>query len=228
MGSLIDVCFAGQLLEGQELQNVRQKVQKLFNANPETLDKLFSGKTQVLKRGCDQATATKYQQALERAGAVAILRPCEPKPAQASTDNSGLDLAATGEDILRPDERAAPVTTEVDTSGIELTAAGTDLSDHEESTAAAPDTGHLSMGDVGDDIPNLADTRAQLHPNTDNISLSPEGTDFSDCAPPEADTPALDLSNIEVAPVGSDVLEEQFKKIDTAKGPDTGHISLED
>ncbi|MBE9539282.1 MAG: hypothetical protein IMF06_09390, partial [Proteobacteria bacterium] len=142
MGSLIDVCFAGQVLEGQELQNVRQKVQKLFNANPETLDKLFSGKTQLLKRGCDQATATKYQQAMERAGAVAILRPCEPKPtkapsavpaptpAQTSTDNSGLDLAATGSDILRPDERPAPITTEVDVSDIELTAAGTDLSDH--------------------------------------------------------------------------------------------------
>ncbi|MBE9539543.1 MAG: hypothetical protein IMF06_10700, partial [Proteobacteria bacterium] len=115
-----------------------------------------------------------------------------------------------------------------DVSDIELTAAGTDLSDHEEVTAVAPDTAHLSMGDVGDDIPNLPDTRTQLHPNTDDIVLSPEGTDFSDCAAPEADTPALDLSNIEVAPVGSDVLEEQFKKIDTAKSPDTAHISLED
>ena len=45
---------------------------------------------------------------------------------------------------------------------------------------------------------------------------------------PVADAPALDLSDIEIAPAGSDVLEEHYKKTDAAKGPDTAHISLED
>lgn len=238
MESLFDVCFAGQLLDGQELQDVRQKVQKLFNATPETLDKLFSGKTQLVKRGCDQATAAKYKQAMARAGILAIVRTCEASAAQTtapaaeqreeSAEETGLNLSPAGSDVLRPEERIAPVAVDVDISKIKLTAAGTDLSDAVEASGTPPDTSHLSMGEVGEDIPNLADTRTQLNPDTDSINLSPAGTGFSDCAPPEADTPTLDLSSIELAPAGSDVLEERYKKTDNEEGPDTDHISLED
>lgn len=238
MNSLYDVCFAGQLLKGQELQAVRQKIQKLFNARPETLDKLFSGKTQLVKRGCDKATAEKYRQAMERAGALAIIRgpavaptlaePVAKKHSEPADDDSGFDLAPAGSDVLRPEERTVLHTEEVNISGIELTEAGTDLSELIESTEVAPDTSHLSMGEVGEDIPTLADTRTPLNPDTDGISLTPEGTDFSDCAPPEAEAPALDLSSMEVAAAGSDVLEEQYKKTDQGKAPDTNHISLED
>ena len=238
MNSLYDVCFAGQLLPGQELQAVRQKIQKLFNASPETLDKLFSGKTQMVKRGCDEQTARKYQQAMERAGALAIIRapdaastqansPASPG-AESQTENSGLNLAPAGSEVLRPEERAVVATNEIDVSDIELTAAGSDLGEPVEATATAPDTSHLSMGEVGEDIPKLLDSSTPLKPNIDDISLSPEGTDYSDCAPPEAETPALDLSNIEIAAVGSDVLEEQYKKTGDDKAPDTDHITLKD
>jgi len=238
MESLFDVCFAGQLLPGQELQDVRQKVQKLFNANPETLDKLFSGKTQLVKRSCDQVTAAKYKQAMARAGAKAIVRACEPnteqapqaatKPQADSEQDSAINLAPTGADILRPEERTAEVVSEVDISDIELTDAGTDLSDHQPSNATAPDTSHLSVGEVGEDIPNLADSRTPLDPDIDDISLSPQGTDFSDCAEPEHEAPAIDLSKLEISPAGSDVLEEKYKKSAEEKAPDTAHISLED
>ncbi len=238
MNSRYDVCFSGQLQQGQELQAVRQKIQKLFNASPETLEKLFSGKTQILKRGCDEQTAQKYRQAMERAGALAIIRASEAvtTPAdtpvssgtQSQTGNSGLDLAPAGSEVLRPEERPAVATSEIDVSDIELTAAGTDLSEPVEATETGPDTSHLSMAEVGEDIPTLADTSTPLKPNIDNISLSPEGTDFSDCAPPEAEAPALDLSNIKVADVGSDVLEKQYKKTSEDKAPDTDHITLED
>ena len=225
MNSRYDVCFAGQLLQGQELQTVRQKIQKLFNANPETLDKLFSGKAQILKRGCDEKTAQKYRQAMERAGALAIIRSCDveskPKP-------SGLNLAPPGSDILRPEERPVAAGIEVNVSDIELTEPGTDLSELVEATVVAPDTSHLSMGEVGEDIPTLPDTSTPLKPNIDNINLSPEGTDFSDCATPAAQAPVLDLSGLEVATAGSDILEQQYKKTGEDKTPDTDHITLKD
>ncbi len=235
MDSRYDVCFAGQLLEGRALQDVRQNVQKLFKANTETLNKLFSGKTQLLKRGCDKATAEKYKQALARAGAVAIIRdntaaatPSQTPAPEQPRQEPGLNLASPGEDLLRPEERSVPASNDVDISGIELSAAGTDLGEPQNTTAVAPDTSHLSVGEVGEDIPNLADTRTQLNPDTDGISLSPEGTDFSDCAPPAADTPDLDLSQLQVAPPGTDVLEEQYKKTDSEKAPDTTHIKLQE
>ena len=124
MNSRYDVCFSGQLQQGQELQAVRQKIQKLFNASPQTLEKLFSGKTQILKRGCDEQTAQKYRQAIERAGALANIRAsavattqAEPPVAsgtQSQTENSGLDLAPAGSDVLRPEERPAVATSEID------------------------------------------------------------------------------------------------------------------
>ena len=235
MNDLYDVCFAGKLCQGQELSAVRRNIQKLFNAEPDTLDKLFSGKTQLVKRGCDKETAQKYQKAMERAGATAIIRTREATPAQTdtppATDTEGdaaFNLAPIGSDVLRPDERAAEPVSEVDVPDVELTELGTDLGDYVESSAIAPDTSHLTVAEAGENIPNLPNNDTPLNPNTDQISLSPQGTDFTDCAPPEPDSPTLDLSGIEVAPEGSDVLDEQYRKKEQKNAPDTDHITLED
>ncbi len=245
MGSLYDVCFAGQLLDGHELQSVRHNIQKLFKANPETLDRLFSGKTQLLKRGCDKATALKYKLAMEKAGAKAVIRAREATknaadesttPTAQSTQESnsqapeehGLNLSPAGSDVLRPEERKAPVTADFDTSGITLAAVGTTLDSSNAEGAIAPDTSHLTMADMGETIPNLAPTATPVNPNIDSIELSPQGSDFTDCTPPATETPELDLSSIEIAPAGSDVLEEQYKKVEGAIFPDTDHISLQE
>ena len=46
---------------------------------------------------------------------------------------------------------------------------------------------------------------------------------------PEApQPPAVDLSAMELAPAGSDVIEEQYRKREKPKAPDTDHISLEE
>jgi hypothetical protein len=243
MEPLYDVCFAGQLLDGQELQSVRNKIQKLFKANPETLEKLFSGQTQVLKRGCDRDTALKYKKAMEAAGAKPMIRACEitadPEPAEPAVaaedsnvqnsppDEQNFDLAPVGTDVLRPEERKVPAHTDVDVSHLNLAAAGTTLGQPDQATHNSPDTSHLSMGEVGEDIPNLPDTRTAIAPNTNDISLAPEGGDFSDCAPPNDAGPELDLSAIELAPAGVDVLEEQYKKSEKASAPETSHLSLD-
>ena len=241
MEPLYDVCFAGQLLDGQELQSVRDKIQKLFKANPETLAKLFSGKTQVLKRGCDKTTALKYKKAMEAAGAKPMIRagevttapsPSEPAAAEKTDPNSAqaeqnLELTAIGSDVLRPEEREATAHSDVDVSHLDLAAAGTTLVESIKATQNAPDTSHLSMGEVGEDIPNLPATQTAITPNTNDISLAPEGSDFSDCAPPDDASPERDLSAIELAPAGADVLEEQYKKSEETSTPDTSHLSLD-
>jgi hypothetical protein len=235
MNASYDVCFAGKLCQGQELSTVRKNIQKLFNADPDTLNKLFSGKTQLVKRGCDKATAQKYSKAMERAGATAIIRARDTAPAQtdtpptaASEGDAAFNLAPTGSDVLRPDERKVEPISDIDIPDVTLTELGTDLGDYEESSDIAPDTSHLSVAEAGENIPNLPSTTTPLSPNTDQISLSPQGSDFTDCAPQKSESPALDLSKIEVASVGSDVLEEQYRKKDQNNAPDTDHITLED
>ncbi len=271
MDARYNVYFAGQLLEGQELATVREKLAKLFNADQQTLDKLFSGKAQLLKRDCDKATALKYKQSMERAGAQPLIKASQgaatgpaPTPAPTktlsaaeriaalaaaadessyrsdasapttdqaepqATNPEGMNLAPAGADVLREEERPKPVTREVDTAGLEVDTAAQRLSEEPPAPPAAPDTSHLHMGAVGEMIPNLPSDQAPLTPNIEAIDLAPQGTDFTDCAAPEAETPTLDLSGMDLAPTGTDVLEEKYRKHEQAVAPSTDHISLED
>ena len=269
MGARYNIYFAGQLLEGQDLATVRSKLAKIFNANEQMLDKLFSGKTQLLKQDCDKATALKYKQAIEGAGAQPVIKavaaapvetsPVTPAmssaekiaalaaapeeirygssnepaaaaaaPAQGDSTVEGVSLAPAGSDVLREDERSTPVARDIDTSGLTVDASAQRLSEESAAAPAAPDTSHLDMGEVGEMIPNLPSHDKPLSPNIDNIDLAPDGTDFSDCAAPEAAEPALDLSELNLAPEGAELLEEEYRNKHQATAPATDHIALED
>ena len=273
-----NIYFAGQLLPGHELAAARAKLAKLFNANEQVLDKLFSGKAQLLKKDCDKSTALKYKQAMERAGAQAVIKtvasadaqppaaarsappapPMEdkltaaeriaalaaapdagtyqsPEPTAAAQHDTTatpaantVGLAPVGADVLRPEERPEPVSAQVDTTGLEVDNNAQRLSEAPPSPPPAPDTSHMQMGEVGDDIPTLASNQEPLSPNTDALTLSPEGTDFADCAAPAAEQPELDLSALDLAAQGSDVLDQQYRRKDQATAPPTDHLSLED
>ncbi len=278
MDTRYNVLFAGELLEGASAADVRAAVARLFNADEATLDKLFSGRPQTIKRDCDRATAAKYKAALEKAGAKPIIKvaqeaaapapaptsasapastkkqtaaekiaalaaaadtqpaygsapaePAETAPAPAAPPTPENDmLAPAGADVLRPEERAQPVVADVDTSGLILDAPVDRLAPEAAAPPPAPDTSHLDMGEVGDTIPTLPRHETPLNPDTDAISLTPEGTDLSDCARAEAEAPVLDLSDMNLAPTGSDVLEEQYRRRETATAPDTDHLSLDE
>ncbi len=73
MSESYNIYFAGELLPEHDASEVRARLAKLFNANDATLDKLFSGKRQLIKRDCDKATALKYKQAMEKAGAKPVV-----------------------------------------------------------------------------------------------------------------------------------------------------------
>ena len=95
----------------------------------------------------------------------------------------------------------------------------------------------MTMGEVGDSIPNLDRGETPPEPDTTAISLTPEGTDLSDCAPPDPQSLELDISGIALAPEGSDVLDEEFRKRaadrglagdrNDADGADAGRIQRE-
>jgi hypothetical protein len=275
MDSLFNVYFNGQILEGQDLGDVRKRIASLFNANQATLDKLFSGKTQLIKRDCDQATALKFKQAIGAAGGVAIIKQANqgsaaPSPApaaktttktmsaaeriaalagapdqgsyapanapaagstQAGPDDGKADafqLEPSGADVLRAEERSQPVEARIDTSALSIDGPVERLSAAPETAPPAPDTSHLSMGQAGETIPTLPTTAVPLTPNTDALGLAPSDSDLSDCAPAAAEPLVLDLSAIEIAPPGAEVLEEQFRRKHDEPAPSTDHLSLKD
>lgn len=271
MSTRYNVYYAGQLLEGEQLEVVRPRLAKLFNADEQTLDRLFSGKAQLLKRDCDKATALKYKQAMEKAGALPLIRASgdkgapagegqptktmtaaeriaalaaaadareagrEPPPGggiptavAAETETGGVTLAPVGADVLREEERSVTAAAVIDTAGLDLDDQGQRLSPEPPQAPTAPDTSHLEMGAVGEEIPTLPRHEVELSPDIEGIELAPSGTDFSDCAAPAADAPQLDLSALDLAPAGSDVLEEAYRKRPPPRTPDTDHLSLEE
>jgi hypothetical protein len=163
MDARYNVYFAGQIQPGQDLASVRDKLAKLFNADQQTLDKLFSGKAQLLKRDCDQATAQKYKQAMERAGAQPIVKASEttaavekpPAPAAPSKLSAAERIAALA---AAPDEasyrttEAAPPAAEQPTDsvqeGIDLAPPGTEVlraNERAEAVAIEVDTSGLEI-----------------------------------------------------------------------------------
>jgi len=261
-----NVYFAGQLREGQELAGVRTRMGKLFNADEPTLDKLFSGRNQLVKRDCDKATALKYKQAIESAGAVPVIRavaaepptaadaaasgamtaaekiaalaaapdPGHHKPPGPATHTAAdalegdLRLSPEGTAVLLPEERQAAAVSTVQTPDLQIGASGERLSAMPPPAPPPPDTSHLSEGPVGEAIPGLPVAPPGPAPDTSAIQVLPDGTDLSDCARPSPAQPNLDLSGIELAPAGSDVLEQRYRKNHDTPPPATDHLTLED
>jgi len=278
MDTRYNVYYAGQVLEGHDPATVRANLAKLFSADEQTLDKLFSGKVQLLKRECEEALARRYEEAMQRAGAQPIIRamdvgedtePPAPPPAKPESaagmsaaeriaalaaepdddrfradradradaadtaaaaatgaDEGGLGLEPPGTEVLREHERAAPVQADIDTSGLAVDAAAQRLSEERPPPPTPPDSSHLSLGEAGDTLPNLPGPDP-IDPDTSYLDLDPPGTDFADCASAEAEAPELDLSGLDVAPEGSDVLEARYRKRPGGAAPDTDHLSID-
>ncbi|MFT4521042.1 MAG: hypothetical protein ACI9JM_003453, partial [Halioglobus sp.] len=84
MEARYNIYYAGQIIDGHDAVTVRKNLAKVFNADEATLNKLFSGKAQLLKRDCDKDTALKYKSAMQTAGALPILRELDTAPSDES------------------------------------------------------------------------------------------------------------------------------------------------
>ena len=198
-----DIFFAGECLAGRDPRAVREALGRLFKADGKTLDRLFCGQRQRIKGECDQATARRYQQAFADAGArVVIARaaaaaPAASSPAAPPPDPGRLTLADVGE-RLGP---AAP-----------------------EAVAVAPP--NFDLAEVGADLGPPPSAPPPAAPDTSQLALAGEGGDLSDCAPEPAPAPALDLSHMELAEAGSDLLSEAERERPGATTADTAHLTL--
>ena len=216
-----DIYFRGEILPGADEARVKATIAKMFKADAAKLAILFSGKVNPIKKSVNKATATKYQQAFKQAGAKAVITLAKKaaeqtaKPeAQAKAQNqvqpqtktvaakkiaeSNWDVLPSGSDLLKPDERQQVADVHIDTSAIKVVSPFAEIEQVEKFVPPAPDTTHISVADVGEDM------------NPDRIA-------------PAADL-ELDLSNFSIAEAGADLVEKKEKPAPPA--PDTNHIKL--
>lgn len=226
MAETFNIYFAGETLEGEDASAVRKRVALMFNASPDTLDKLFSGKRQLIKRECTREEAGKYKAAMEKAGARVLIT----RGSSASAPASELELAPAGSDVLRPEERVQTAAVDVDVSALSLAEAGATLGTPPAAQPAAPDTSHLSAADPGEPIPNLPVRPPPPPPDTSALSMREDNDDTPDAgdasAPPAVPAPATD--SFTLAESGADVLEEKYRKSEDHQAPNTDHLSFEE
>ena len=209
MSNLFEVAFSGELVPGADAVQVRANLARLFQADPQRIAALFSGRRTVIKSNLDAAGAEKYRLTLERAGARVEISPLAQAPVAAPASAPAPASTPAAAAVPAPAVAPNPVP----------------------SVATRPLPAAAAAGVPGGEFPALkvaprdeymAAFSAVAAPD---FGLAPVGADLQD-ARPEPAAPALDLSQLSVAPVGSDM--GQAKAAPAGPPPDISHLKLAD
>ena len=192
---LYEVAFSGQISDGADIEDVKAKVGKMFNADDAKLALLFSGKRVVIKKNIDKATAAKYQSALNRAGAQCEISPPVGAPAPAAvaapavaTAPAAAEKPASAETAVQIEtgdygEVAPPPATDplgITASDIEDLAAsiapvGSELQEEYQEVAAPKfDLSEFDLAPVGSELNTRAKNSPPPPPDTSGISMAEE------------------------------------------------------
>ena len=190
MSNLLEVAFAGELVPGADAAQVRANLARLFQADPQRIAALFSGRRIVIKGNLDAESAEKYRLTLERAGARVEVSPvglepqAAPAPAPLPAAEAARPLAApapfagsaaAGEfpalKVAPRDEYMAAFR-DVAAPDFGLAPVGADLQDQRpEPVAPALDLSQLSVAPVGSDMGQAKAAPAAPPPDTSYLQL---------------------------------------------------------
>lgn len=190
-----EVVFSGQIAPGADVQQVRQGIQRLFNASEAVLEQFFSGRRIVVKRELDAAAAEKYRQAFAQVGAlVEVLASGQPLSggvdAPAVTEASGPAVSDGLAGAVAEQEPA-----EEQKSGI-LQVAPRDEYMAAFAHVQAPDFGLAKTGaDLQDSKPEEKVPELDLSA----LTLAPAGSDLEQLPGAEPVTPP-DISHLRLEP----------------------------
>ncbi len=197
---LFDIIFSGKLLRGQDPEQAREGVRRLFKASDAQLQRLFSGKPASIKKAVDMETAARYRAAFKNLGALVDIRPsAAPSTVTASSPSSGFTLAPANTGSL--EEYAPNLEPEIlpDISGLALAAAGTDMLEPSDPPPARISTDGLDLV-PGQDW-SLEDCQPAalplVMPDIDDLSLAARD-DESHIPPEPLPLPLPDISSMEL------------------------------
>ena len=189
---LFEVAFSGQIREGQNLEEVKARVGKIFNADDAKLAQLFSGKRIVIKKNIDQATAAKYQTALNRAGAecevsssggaaptaqAAVAAPAvAPAQSAAAPTTSSAEYETSYDGKVEPPPQIDPLGItgdQIEDLAVSVAPVGSELQDsYTEPEAPQIDLTGLDIAPVGSDIGSTRKDPEPPPPDTSGITLA--------------------------------------------------------
>lgn len=203
-----DLVFRGELVPGAELGQVKQNLARLFKMDSARIEKLFSGRAIVLKRGMSMDAAAQYRIAIKKAGARLDTVPSKAEP-KAAAPAAPKPVSA----VSRPAEDARPSRSSAPQPG-----------------AGAPPGGDLlTLAPAGATLVEAAPEGApERQVDTEHLSLRSGGgvlVDEHEIA--RAGAVAVRGEDFGLAPAGADVLKPEERSVAPQVDLDLSHLSAE-
>jgi hypothetical protein len=202
-----DVVFRGQVIKNMDLSLVKQNLVNLFRSSPEAVEKLFSGEEVVVRKSLDYATAMKYQSALKKAGALALIKEIESNKPESQTPILAKPTTSQGKAVFgAADAQPGPATKAnfADGSSNEgakkaetLEQSGREESETDSIRVEEPEDGSLSLAAAGAQIlPDKVYEKRNV--DTSDLSLAAVGERIlPKSAPEEHPQPNIDYLKLE-------------------------------
>ncbi len=227
---LFDIVFRGDIVLGQPLNDVKVRIGKMFKLGPAQVEKLFSGKSVVLKRGLSEPDAAKFRDAFAKAGAVVsvVNSKMSGEGENASKERTRkLTVAPAGASLTpRRKEQTQSPPAMPNTDHLSIRPAEGDLLDEEEIAQQAPVAVRLSdwgIAEAGAVIETLPDDKEPVVVEDAHWQVAEAGSDLAEAKP---DVPPVSAPEFAVAPVGSDMADPHEEV--PLPAPDISHIKLAD
>ncbi|HEX19428.1 MAG TPA: hypothetical protein ENG78_01170, partial [Acidiferrobacteraceae bacterium] len=84
------IIFEGRLVEGRDVDDVKQQLARLFKTDAAQIEQLFNSAPAILKSGLDFSTAAKYEAALKKAGVLCRIKTVDML---AAANNNSLSIS---------------------------------------------------------------------------------------------------------------------------------------
>ncbi|KIH85021.1 hypothetical protein [Pseudomonas batumici] len=166
--SLYEIVFSGESLPGAPLDQVRNNLARLFQADAQRIELLFSGRRLVLKSNLDAAAAEKYRATIERAGAVVAVVEMAVEEIEMAPPP-----VVPGRARVVPRDAYMAAFSEVDAPDFGIAEVGSDMQDPKpEPVVVALDLSAFSVAPVGADMGQLPAAPVVALPDISHLSLS--------------------------------------------------------
>lgn len=173
-----DLVFRGQTVKNVELSEVKANLVSLFKSSPDAIEKLFTGGEVTVRKALDYSTAMKYQSALKKAGALALIKEIEGQSATesvnaaANTDQTGeTQPQSSNEQISKPSETETNLATDGESDSFTVAAPGTQILPDKVYEKRDVDTSDLSLAAAGERILPKTENKVPPPPSTEHLSL---------------------------------------------------------
>lgn len=180
--SRYEIAFSGRTVPGAQLDSVKANLARLFQADAQRIELLFSGRRMVIKNNLDEAAAEKYRSVIERAGAIVEVvdmdAPIEeielaPPPAADPEQAQAGATAVPGRLQVAPRDGYMAAFADVEALDFGLAPVGADLQDDKpDAQAPSVDLSQFSLAPVGSDMGQAKAAPAGPAPDTSHLKLA--------------------------------------------------------